>query len=363
MHSASRRRYGVCDLSTSEYRKIYDSGGRLCLRKKRCRASPADPVAFDCDGVLVDTRGSYDAAIARTVETLLEMRFGCRLPMNDPARRMTFLLRRTGAFNNDWDTSFAIMLFSSIAMLETGGGDVAGRAEELASRFASGTVTDAARDVLSYVGGIEEGAVAGDAAALAEWLSYPGTPPGSLLATVFDELYYGRRGFIECYGEPPRHYSGEGLMGNEKLMFDGDFVRHVTALSGRRPAIITGRPLAGTRMSLGELLSLFDLGSSVFIGDVQDNGWIRKPRPGALLKCMDSMRSGTLVYAGNSAEDLQMSAAAVKRGYSIWFAGVCGSGTDAAAARDYFEAEGADMIIHDISQLPTVLGAANSDVP
>ncbi len=366
--------YWVFVMSAAEYRSVLDENGKPCMLSSGCMASAGVPVAFDCDGVLVDTSGSYDVAIAKTVETLLGMRYGRHQSFGNAAGRMIFQLRKTGAFNNDWDSTFAIMLFTSLALLEEENGsaeerDIAGRTEELVGMFTSKPVTDACRDVVAYVGEIAGGPMATYVTRLVEWLSYPGSPPESLLATVFDELYYGEEGFAEFYGRPARYHSGEGLSGTEKLLFDRDLIEDLTRLSGRKPAIITGRPAKGTRITLGKLLDLFDLDSSVFIGDGDadpksrssaEASELRKPGPGALLKCMKSMRCGSLIYVGNSAEDLQMSVAARKLGYTVWFAGVCGQGPDAQPALDYFRSEGADMIMQDISQLPYVLRRADS---
>ncbi len=361
-------------MNAPEYRSISDGTGRLCLRSSRCAASAAEPVAFDCDGVLVDTSASYDAAIIRTAEMLLRMRFGRSPSLGESAGRMIFGLRKTGAFNNDWDSTFAIMLISSLAMLETKNGvrgehGVARRTEELVGQFSGDRVKDAVRDVMSYAVKIAGNAGARELEEIARWLSYPGVPPGSFLATVFDELYYGEDRFVEFYGIQPRYCRGEGLIRKERLLFDAGLMENITARSGRKPAIITGRPALGTRMSLGKLLDLFDLGSSVFVGDLDYSAAgtdrtgtdeLRKPMPGALLKCMKAIGSDSLIYVGDSAEDLQMAASARERGYAVSFAGVCGRGETSAAALDFFMEEGADMIMQDISQLPQMLSAGVS---
>ncbi len=42
-----------------------------------------DAVVFDCDGTLIDVRGSYDATIMRTVDAMVEGFSGMSLPMEE----------------------------------------------------------------------------------------------------------------------------------------------------------------------------------------------------------------------------------------------------------------------------------------
>ncbi len=357
------------DMDIEKYEKRKDSYGRQSLRRIDCTASAREPVAFDCDGVLVDTAASYDVAIPTTVETLLRMRFGRSPHTADSAGSTLLALRKTGAFNNDWDSTFAITLLYSVALTERENREwneinIARRVDELVKQFTSRPVKDASGDVISFVRGIAGGEL--DVVELTDWLSYPGVPPKSVLATVFDEFYYGSSGFREFYGYRSKYYDGEGLIKKESLLFDRKLIESIELYSGRKPAIITGRPARGTRMSLGTLLDMFDLESSVFIGDLDGDSSreaheLRKPGPGALLRCMKSMNTDSITYVGNSAEDLQMAASARESGYRVWFAGIYGQGSEAMSTLDYFTEEGADMIMQDISQLPHMLQAGSSN--
>src|SRR5215216_5943330 len=68
-----------------------------------------DCVLFDIDGVLVDIRKSYNAAIKETVEYVLKFITGSsfRTLVTD---QIILKFRQSGGFNNDTDTSYAIIL-------------------------------------------------------------------------------------------------------------------------------------------------------------------------------------------------------------------------------------------------------------
>ena len=68
-----------------------------------------DCILFDIDGVLVDIRKSYNAAIKETVEYMLKFITGnsFRTLVTD---QIILKFRQSGGFNNDMDTSYAITL-------------------------------------------------------------------------------------------------------------------------------------------------------------------------------------------------------------------------------------------------------------
>jgi beta-phosphoglucomutase-like phosphatase (HAD superfamily) len=68
-----------------------------------------DCVLFDIDGVLVDIRKSYNAAIKKTVEYMLRSITG-RSFRGLVTDRIILEFRQSGGFNNDTDTTYAIIL-------------------------------------------------------------------------------------------------------------------------------------------------------------------------------------------------------------------------------------------------------------
>ena len=69
-----------------------------------------EAIIFDIDGVLVDVRKSYNGAIIKTVQIILQEVFEIKNSTDYPFEFMISKLRNTGGFNNDIDTTYAIIL-------------------------------------------------------------------------------------------------------------------------------------------------------------------------------------------------------------------------------------------------------------
>lgn len=223
------------------YEVLQTPDGAAWIRSSQFhRLRQVDAIAFDCDGVLVDARRSYDATIRKVVDQLLRMALGVELPWNQSAPRMITVLRRTGRFNNDWDTSYALILFSVLAL------PVRVVRELVPSQYASGArrLNYSQKAVMAKIGSIvrkfcsnsSESGNASDAVnrfvnanmpskthrsvidTVKEQLGYPGSPPNALLSTLFDEVYHGPILYRRMYDVDARHYRGKGLIENERVL-------------------------------------------------------------------------------------------------------------------------------------------------
>ncbi len=127
--------------------------------------------------------------------------------------------------------------------------------------------------------------------------------------------------------------------------------------------MVTGRPYVGTAHSLGKLMRYFDKDASLFIGDADiDLGLraeydrMRKPSPEALVRAREKLPSETLLYVGDSAEDLMMVQNARRRGVDgLLFAGVYETSPVRADQASFFEREGSDVVAETVNQIPSGL--------
>lgn len=69
----------------------------------------APAIVFDVDGTLVDSRWSYNATIVNTVKAFFGWATGV-FPSEEEILGAVSKLRLTGGFNNDWDTSFTVLV-------------------------------------------------------------------------------------------------------------------------------------------------------------------------------------------------------------------------------------------------------------
>jgi phosphoglycolate phosphatase-like HAD superfamily hydrolase len=338
-----------------------------------------DSIVFDCDGVLIDASRSYDATITKVSELLLYQIIGIRLRLNSIATSLISSLRRTGGFNNDWDTTYALILFSVLAlpkyMVERFSTEDSSnlspreikeaveRLSNIVTRFCSGNCIPAVQAVNTFIGRSISSPYKEAVEKVRKQLGYPGRPPTSRLATIFDEIYHGSLLFRKLHQARPRYYRGDGFIEQERLLLSKDDLEEMTRLLGSRLVIATGRPYLATKYTLGELFRYFNRTASVFIGDLDlatgsrtKREEFRKPSGSSLIYMKKVLSSSMLLYVGDSAEDCMMVEDARRVGESIIFAGVYGTNADQDEQLRYFKSVRADLVLKSVKQLPRILG-------
>ena len=325
-----------------------------------------DAVAFDCDGVLIDARESYDRAIRVVVETMVKEITGARVSIAKAAPRLISTIRRTGGFNNDWDTSYALTLFAVVAKKE---GKASARLSEMVRRFGEEPRGVGAPAVDSFLAQEvpELGSRLDEARA---YLGYPGRPPAGRMTTLFDELYFGSALFEKLYGVRSSRRA-RGFINLERTLVRERTLGSLERVVGEgRLAIISGRPSMGTELSLGKaIMGHFDRGSSMFIGDADvypelglEYERFRKPSSEALVRARERLSSRMLLYVGDSAEDLMMVQRAREKGglRVCLFAGVYGMSPDPRGQASFFEEGGADLVVRSVNDIPSRLLMAST---
>jgi len=376
-------------------------GRGLVRRAAINELASVDAVIFDCDGVLIDVRGSYDRAVLESVRVVMEGAFGMELPDTALDARHLYLLRKTGGFNNDLDAAWVIALWLFTGVEELAIRELGERLEAVMSRrpknprqLFDAVVSSApdrsfprkmlrvnpvplevlleraprsgrahmTRDDVESVLRVQ----AQDRGIFAEYESFKdflgrGRTYGlDLLETVFDDLYYGRDAVRAVFGTGPYFDFGEGLYRNEVPMVDGAVLLRLEELIGSgRMGMVTGRDSVTTWEVLNDLRAFFREGACVFIADELRRGGpetLMKPSPYGLLKSAAALgpRSSPL-YVGNSAEDLHSARYAESYGLKTLFAAVVGLHPDPEDATRDFIANGADVIVGDVAELVEVL--------
>jgi phosphoglycolate phosphatase-like HAD superfamily hydrolase len=363
---------------------------------------PVDVILFDCDGVLIDVRSSYDAAIRETVSYILS-KLVQRAITRPVSRRLIHRFRHSGGFNNDWDTVCAI-LWGIVAQLpERWGEDFLQADGELAARG----IRDAAERFAAYVGRLRRPKTVEEVIALRrpfppvavrrrlldlaaragsaglpsveqvivrEWgisgrrheafrafqrfLGYPGAPEQSIVIRVFNELFYGAAYCRERFGWEPRFHLGPGLMERERPIIADDVLRWLGRTFGRMCiGIVSGRSRESARRTLGDRLAAFHPEALVFLedewGKVPAGMAIGKPEPYGLWRAVGAMGDfRRAVYVGDSAEDALMVERA--RDARFEFIGVYGTGYGAREKVAWFRARRAAAIVPTVNALPAL---------
>ncbi len=185
------------------------------------------------------------------------------------------------------------------------------------------------------------------------------------MTTAFDELYFGSSLFRRVHGTAASRPGVKGLIDLERTLVTVKTLESLSkTIGGPRLAMVTGRPYLGTEYSLGRrIMGFFDKGASMFIGDADVDPALRpkydayrKPSPEALVRAKESLSSETLLYVGDSAEDLMMVQNARRRGLDGYlFAGVYETSPVRADQASFFEREGSDLVLATVNQVPSGL--------
>ncbi len=337
-----------------------------------------DAVIFDCDGVLIDSRGSYDRAIEVTVAYFLSSLLGLKANPPRLTQQLVEALRETGQYNNDIDATAAILvsivanLPCNVVMKCLQNHD--GAAERLQDTFTSEGFAGRALNLSemassgfsSFVDKIKTGIPDSGPCvdALLERLAYPGGPASSLLSRVFDEYFYGPVLLKKLHGLDPVVGCRTGLIASEKVLVSAETLRSLSSLLRRgMMGIVSGRSHLGTEYSLAELMQFFQEGPMIFLEDHDANVNAKQPIPGkpspeSLLFAADHLEpSKSILYVGDSVEDLMMTHNANRIRPKFTFCGIVGTANSPRRTASLAD-RGADAILESVNDLPALLADA-----
>jgi HAD superfamily phosphatase len=305
-----------------------------------------DCVLFDIDGVLVDIRKSYNVTIKKTVEYMLKFITGrsFRTLVTD---QIILKFRQSGGFNNDTDTSYAITL----AILANPPKNISeGR------KFLAEVAENA--DESGYKS-VERFLAIYDINKWKKMLTYPAPAKDSMLARVFDEIFYGPNLFQKQDHLEPKYWTtGRPLIKNDRLAVSARTMKKLSKMFKGNLAIVSGRSKLAAEYSLKPIIKYFNFDACVFLED--ENRKRAKPNPYAIKHAMKVMNAKTAVYAGDSAEDLLMARCAEKKlGVKIAFVGVYGNSPEPDKTIYKFKQESVKAIIKTVNQLPNIINKVN----
>jgi phosphoglycolate phosphatase-like HAD superfamily hydrolase len=301
-----------------------------------------DCALFDIDGVLVDIRKSYNAAVKRTVEYMLKS-ITDRSFRGLVTNQIILRFRQSGGFNNDADTTYAITL-AMLARLPKN--VVQGR------KFLMQVAGNA--DESGYLS-VEKFLAGYDIERWKKLLAYPAPVKESMLARVFDEFFYGPELFRKQNHLEPKYWTGgRPLIKNDRLVVSAKTMKKLHKMIGGNLAMVSGRSRLAAEYSLKPVMKYFNLDACVFLEDEKRE--YAKPNPYAIKRAMEVMGARTAVYAGDSAEDLLMARRAEKEvGVKIVFIGVYGNSPQRAKTMAQFRQEGVQAIAKSVNQLPNTI--------
>ena len=299
------------------------------------RRPDADAVIFDCDGVPVDVRESYEEAIKRAAGYALERFAGVSSAAVDSGTIEGF--KGTGGFNDEVDLTYAAVL--SLAAAEALG--------EEPRAFVAGVIAGAGETGVGPVARYLEGCA--DLSDLRRRLGYPGEDRDSPLNEIFDQIFYGSEMHEKLFSRKPG-IIGAGLIERDVPIVSQHLLDILTGRAGGRLAIVTGRGLGSIWHTLGGMLDSFDLGSCTFLEDEPRR--LAKPNPEPFARAVSGLSARRALYVGDSMEDLIMAKRVSEAGCRTAFCGIVEAAADPGARRRMFERAGAEIILDSIHEIP-----------
>ena len=302
-------------------------------------------IIFDIDGTLIDTRESYNKSIKKTVQFLVKYIDISKENLGKiVSDELIFKFRKSGMFNNDIDTSYALVL--SILCGPPKKSDLLFFIENIAQNASSKGI----KSVENYLKDYSEIRLK----QIKKLLRYPGGVNTSIIARVFDEYFYGPQLFKKQHGTNSKYYSGRPLIENDILLATNSTLKKISNMFDMRTGIVSGRSRIAAEYSLKSVFKFFDIKGSVYLEDEKRE--MGKPNPSALIKSVKSFGVSNAFYVGDSAEDLFMVQRARKiSNLDIKLIGVCASNARSNQIRSLFTSNGTSLIVKNINELPNIL--------
>ncbi len=298
-----------------------------------------DAIIFDWDGVLIDITKSYDQAIIKTTQYVLE-NFA---KINDGINvdfKIIDGFKSKGGFNDEVDLTYAAII-SLIA---------AKKLEKDQTSFIFDVIKNADSSGISSVEKYLTNQV--DISDIKKQLSYPGMHHENPLYQIFDQLFYGPELYQKLFRNTSK-FSKPGLIEQDELILNNSLIEKLEKKFNSKIAIVTGRGKESASYSLKTLLEKFDLKNSVFLED--ESRELAKPNPQPLQNVIKGMNSISTLFVGDSMEDFIMAKKVTDLGSKTTFCGIIGTSKNPQEKLELFQRNGAILVLDSINLLPKVL--------
>lgn len=298
-----------------------------------------DSLIFDCDGVLIDIKKSYDQTITATTKYVLK-NFAEITDSIDIDFKIIDGFKSTGGFNDEVDLTYASIL-SLVA---------AKKLKYDPTEFIFSVINNSDSTGIKSVENFLKKQT--DISEIIKKLSYPGSHSENILYRIFDQLFYGPELYSKIFKTISK-FSDPGLIENDQVIFNDELSKKLQKKFGLQISMVTGRGKQSVSYSLKHLLEKFDLKNSVFLEDEARE--LAKPNPQSLVNSINGMNSKSCLYVGDSMEDFIMAKKATILGHNTTFCGIIGTSKNPQEKLKLFEQNNAIVVLDSINLLPKLL--------
>ena len=299
-----------------------------------------DSIIFDCDGVLVDIRNSYDHAINKTISAIMKELFNDEIG-DVVTSKIHFGLKSVGGFNDEVAVVYAIVMtlvaskkskieFEKLII------DVIANANESGINSIDDYFKDQNIDLVE----------------IKSKLDYENSRKVSYIHRIFNQLFYGPKLYREIFNEKSQ-FNDEPLIDLDDIVLDDNLMFKLKNRFGAKISTVTGRGKFAFSYSMKNFLEKFDIENSVFLEDRPLE--LAKPNPDSLIESISKINSNCSLYIGDSMEDLLMVQKCQEQGYDVSFCGIYGSSDEPELKYELFQKNKASFILESIQELPKAL--------
>jgi phosphoglycolate phosphatase-like HAD superfamily hydrolase len=308
---------------------------------KMNRIRKADGIIFDCDGVLINVINSYDLAIKKTVDFIIDEMNSLK-ETNLVTTKMIDGFKATGGFNDEVDVTYVLIL-SAVAARKLGKSF-----PEFINEVIQKSNQTGIKSVEKFLDSLTV-----DLSDIRNKLAYPGKRFENPLCSVFDEMFYGAELYTKLYNRKPKFFDGKGLIENDIVLVDKNILNELHKKFKNNIAIVTGRGFLSASHSLKKLFEEFNINNSRFLEDEPRE--MAKPNPQPIISSIKGMSSSCTIFVGDSTEDYIMAREAEKKGIDVIFCGVYGTSKDPTSKMALFQEKGVDIMVESVSLIPKTL--------
>ena len=304
------------------------------------KISKLDSIIFDCDGVLVDIRKSYDSAINKTISAIMKDLFGDEIG-NILTSKTHFGLKAAGGFNDEVAIVYAVVM-TLVASKKS-----KTNFEKLIVDVISNANESGINSIDYYFSNQNI-----DLSEIKSKLDYENSRKISYIHRIFNQLFYGPLLYKEIFDETSQ-FSQDPLIDLDDVVLDENLMYKLKNRFGTKISTVTGRGNFAFSYSLKNFLNDFDMKHSVFLEDRPLD--LAKPNPKSLIESISGIDSKCSLYIGDSMEDLMMVEKCKELGYDVSFCGIYGSSDEPKLKYELFRKNNASFILESIQELPKAL--------
>jgi len=299
-----------------------------------------DSIIFDCDGVLVDIRNSYDNAINKTISAIMKELFDDEVG-DTVTSKIHFGLKAVGGFNDEVAVVYAIIM----ALVASKKSNI--EFEELIIDVIDNANESGINSIDNYFANQNI-----DLTEIKSKLDYENSRKVSYIHGIFNQLFYGPKLYEEIFNEKSQ-FSEKPLIDLDNIILDDNLMSKLKTRFGNKISTVTGRGNFAFSYSMKNFLNNFDMKNSVFLEDRSLN--LAKPNPKSLIESISGINSKCSLYVGDSMEDLMMVEKCKEHGYDVSFCGIYGSSDEPELKYELFQKNKSSFILESIQELPKAL--------